>query len=186
MARPAARRPREGFLRFLLAAIGLVSLCVTTVPAVAADDDPDFLELQLGTFDIRHAHTLAVDLEYRSDYKILGWVKPMVGVLTTGRGAVYGYGGFAIDFYFGRRIVVTPSLAIGAYSQGNDVHLGATVPEFRSSFEIAYRFDDRSRLGIMFHHISNAGTTKSNPGAETALVTYAYPLSKIRQRLFGN
>jgi lipid A 3-O-deacylase len=176
-------------LRFRLTIVSLLTLCAATIlalaPARAADDDPDFLELQLGTFDIRHAHTFAADLEYRSGYKILGYVKPMVGMMTTSRGAFYGYGGFAMDIYFGRRIVITPSLAVGAYNQNNDVHLGAWFPEFRSSFEIAYRFDDRSRLGVMFHHISNAGTTKSNPGAETAMLTYAYPLSKLREQLFG-
>lgn len=162
--------------------VGLLTLCAATIPAWA--DDSDFLELQGGAFDIRHAHTAAFGLEYRSDYKILGWVKPMVGMLTTSRGAFYGYGGLALDVFFGNRIVITPSLAVGGYSQGNDVDLGA-VPEFRSSFEVAYRFDDRSRLGVEFHHISNAGIGSRNPGAETLLLTYAYPLTKLREQLFG-
>ncbi|HLI12145.1 MAG TPA: acyloxyacyl hydrolase [Alphaproteobacteria bacterium] len=191
-AAEAAAGLREGVLLRLpclsLALAGLALLLAGT-PAMAgessiiASDDPAFLDLQLGTFDIRHAHTFVGDLEYRSSYKILGVVKPMAGFFATGRGAFYGYGGFAIDLYFGRRIVVTPSEAIGGYYHGNDVDLGAAAPEFRSAIEIAYRFDDRSRLGIMFHHISNAGIGRSNPGAETALVTYSYPLPKLTDQL---
>lgn len=168
-------------MRLLSAVLGLLTLCATTVPARA--DDPAFLDLQLGVFDIRHAHTFAADLEYRSDYKL--WIiKPMVGVLATSRGAFYGYAGFAGDIYFGSRFVVTPSLAIGGYRRGNDVNLGA-VPEFRSAIEMAYRFDDRSRLGFIFHHISNAGITKRNPGAETTMMAYSYPLNKLTEQLFG-
>ena len=188
MAAPCARRPMESPLRFPLALCSLLISSILAVPALAgplSTDDPDFIELQLGSFDIRHAHTFAFDLEYRSDYKILDFVKPMVGLLSTSRGAVYGYGGFAVDLYLGQRFVVTPSLAIGAYSQGNDVELGTAAPEFRSAIEIAYRFDDRSRLGVEFHHISNAGTSKKNPGAETLLLTYAYPLSKLRDQIIG-
>ena len=45
--------------------------------------------------------------------------------------------------------------------------------------------DDRSRLGFEFHHISNAGIGKENPGSETTLLTYSYPLSGLRAALFG-
>ncbi len=161
--------------------LSLLALCLLARPALA--DDPAFLDLQLGTFDVRHAHTPIADLEYRSDYKL--WVlKPMGGFFVTSRGATYVYGGFAVDLFFGNRIVVTPSEAVGAYNHGNDANLGA-IPEFRSSIAVAYRFDDRSRLGVMFHHISNAGLGKSNPGSETALVSYSYPLDKLGS-LFGN
>ncbi|MGO8867805.1 MAG: acyloxyacyl hydrolase [Alphaproteobacteria bacterium] len=168
-------------MRRLSLLLSLLTLCLATGPALA--DDPDFLDLQLGAFDVRHAHTFVGDLEYRSDYKL--WVfKPMAGFFATARGATYVYSGFAVDLFFGDRWVVTPSEAIGAYNHGNDAHLGA-VPEFRSSLAIAYRFDDRSRLGVMFHHISNAGIGVHNPGSETALMTYSYPFDKIRA-LFGN
>jgi len=188
MAAPVTRHSVETSLRAFPLLFSLLIFGVFAFPAFAGSippDDPDFLELQLGSFDIRHAHTFAFDLEYRSDYKIFDVVKPMVGVLSTARGAVFGYGGFAVDFYLGQRFVLTPSLAIGAYSRGNDVDLGTAAPEFRSAFEIAYRFDDRSRLGVEFHHISNAGTAKRNPGAETLLLTYAYPFSKLRDQIIG-
>ena len=167
-------------MRFVSLLLSLFTLGLAVGPAFA--DDPAFLDLELGTFDVRKGHSFIGDLEYRSDYKL--WVfKPMAGFFATGRGATYVYGGFAVDFFFGDRWVATPSEAIGAYNQGNDAHLGA-IPEFRSSLEVAYRFDDRSRLGVMFHHISNAGIGAHNPGSETALMTYSYPFDKI-EAMFG-
>jgi len=49
------------------------------------------------------------------------------------------------------------------YDNGNGKDLGATC-EFRTGAEFAYRFDDRSRLGFTFHHISNAGIARRIPG----------------------
>jgi lipid A 3-O-deacylase len=148
------------------------------------NDDPAFVELQGGVRDLRNYQVPAFDLEYRSDWKLL-YFKPMVGILVSTRDAVYGYGGFALDIYFGNRIVLTPSLAVGAYYKGNDVNLGTWLPEFRDAVEIAYRFDDRSRLGIMFNHVSNAGIGKSNSGTETLMLTYAYPLNKLQGLVGG-
>ena len=102
-------------------------------------------------------------------------VKPFAGLMGTTDGAVYGYGGFLMDIFFGRRIVLTPSLAAGYYSDGNGRDLGHAV-EFRSSIELAYRFDDRSRLGIAFYHLSNAHLDDHNPGTEILGVVYSIPL----------
>ena len=178
-------------MRLPLALVSLLSLCTASVAAHADDffsfgeNDPDFLEVQAGSFDISHAHTAAFGLEYRSDYKLLWIVKPMVGGFATTRGAVYGYAGFAIDLHLGQHVVLTGSEAIGAYGRGNDKNLGPIAPEFRSAIEVAYRFDDDSRLGVLFHHISNAGAGSRNPGAETLMLTYAYPVPKLLDLVLG-
>ncbi len=178
-------------MRFRLALVSLLTLCAASFPARADDffsfgaDDPDLLEVQGGAFDISHAHTAAFGLEYRSDYRLLWVLKPMVGGMATTRGAVYGYGGLAVDLHLGEHVVLTGSEAIGAYGRGNDVNLGVSVPEFRSAIEAAYRFDDGSRLGVLFHHISNAGVGSKNPGAETLMMTYAYPVPKLLEQVFG-
>lgn len=179
-------------MRVTLGLFSLPILGMLSFPALASSDatwysrdDSDFLEFQLGAFNLLPKNTFAYGLEYHSDIKIFDYVKPIVGILSTAQGAVYGYGGFAVDFYLERRIVLTPSLAVGVYGRGNDANLGKVFPEFRSSIQIAYRFDDDSRLGVEFHHISNAGTSSSNLGAETLLLTYAYPLQKLRNDLFG-
>ena len=54
--------------------------------------------------------------------------------------------------------------------------------EFRSQIEFAYRFDDRSRLGLAVSHMSNASIANENPGTESAILYYSVPLSRI----FGN
>ena len=48
--------------------------------------------------------------------------------------------------------------------------------EFNSGVELAYRFAGQSRLGLAFDHISNAGIAKINPGVESLLLVYSYPL----------
>jgi len=74
--------------------------------------------------------------------------------------------------------VLTPSFGVGAYDEGDGKDLGDTI-EFRSQVELAYRFDNRSRVGVAFSHISNAGIGDRNPGTEILNVYYAYPLDAI-------
>lgn len=164
----------------------LAALSVLAVIAAAPvrAEDPDFLAVQAGVFDVGRADDRAgaFALEYRSSFK--AWIfKPFIGIMTTTDEAVYGYGGILVDIFLGhrqQRWVVSPSLAVGGYARGGGKDLGA-VPEFRSGIEIAYRFDDRSRLGLMFHHISNASIGDRNPGTETLVLTYSVPI----RNLFG-
>ena len=95
--------------------------------------------------------------------------------MATSDGGAYGYGGISFDLFFGRRIVLTPSFAAGYYHEGNGRDLGHEV-EFRSGVELAYRFDDRTRLGVLFYHLSNAGLGDHNPGTEVLSLSYSIPL----------
>ena len=159
------------------AAMGIGAI-ICVKPAVA--DDPDFLALSAGVFEIKGDHAAEFRLEYRS--KLEWWIfRPFSGVMLTSDRALYGYGGILLDLYFGRRIVVTPSFAIGAFDRGHGKDLGHTV-EFRSQIEVAYRFPDRSRLGISFNHLSNASISDKNPGAESLMLTYAIPFSRSLDR----
>ena len=101
--------------------------------------------------------------------------------MATSDKAIYGYLGVLIDFYFGRRFVITPSFAPGAWSRGDGKDLGHWV-EFRSQLEFAYRLDDRSRVAVSIGHISNAGLDSTNPGDESVMLTYAVPFSKLLDR----
>ena len=84
-----------------------------------------------------------------------------------------------MDIYFGRRWVLTPSFAPTWWrGKMDDLDLGHGV-EFRSQLEFAYRFDDRSRLGLSISHYSNAGLGDSNPGAESLMVKYSIPLGNF-------
>ena len=93
--------------------------------------------------------------------------------------------GILMDISFGRRVVATPSFAPGYYARGSGYNLGHAI-EFRSQFELAYRFDDRSRLGVSFGHMSNAGIGDKNPGTESLMLNYSIPLSSIAGLFGGN
>jgi hypothetical protein len=98
--------------------------------------------------------------------------------MATTDSAFYGYGGIRLDVFLGRRWVFTPAFAAGLYSDGDGKDLGHVV-EFRSAVEIAYRFDDRSRLGLSLYHLSNASLSDSNQGTEVVTLHYSYPLDKL-------
>ncbi|HJM49686.1 MAG TPA: acyloxyacyl hydrolase [Alphaproteobacteria bacterium] len=138
-------------------------------------DDPAFVVLSLGDTDVKQGgRGVEARVEYRSDTK-LGPVKPFAGLMATNERAVFVYGGVLLDVFFARRWVVTPSFAPGAYGRGGGKELGHWI-EFRTQIDIAYRFDDRARLGLSVGHISNGGVLSShNPGTESLMLTFALP-----------
>ena len=149
-----------------------------TNPATA-DDEPAFISLGAGATGViaDRKQGAVFNVEYRSDYEL--WkIRPFVGGLATSDASLYGYFGFLMDIYFGNRWVLTPNTAVGAYADGDGEDLGHVI-EFRSGFELAYRFDDRSRLGVAVHHLSNASIGDENPGTETALIYYSIPLNSL-------
>ena len=162
----------------LMAAFAAFLVLAFASASNAQADDPDFLSVSLGAFDTFDNKT-AVEgrVEYRSDWKF--WIfKPFSGFMATSDKALYGYLGVLIDLYFGRRFVVTPSFAPGAWSRGDGKDLGHWI-EFRSQLEFAYRLDDRSRFALSISHMSNAGLDSTNPGEESVMLTYALPFSKL-------
>ncbi len=160
--------------------VALAAAIFAAAAGPARADDPDYLVLGAGIFDMGEDEAGEVRLEYRS--KLKWWIfKPFTGVMLTSDVAVYAYGGILLDVYFGRRIVVTPSFAVGAFEEGDGKDLGHTL-EFRSQIEIAYRFADRSRLALSFSHISNASLADSNPGAQSLMLSYALPFDRLLGR----
>jgi hypothetical protein len=160
------------------ASLGAATLGAAT-PARADGDDPSFLAFGLGYYDVNKQNDTAADfrLEYRHGKKF--WIfKPWIGVEGTSDGAFYGAAGILLDIYFGTRVVLTPSFGGGFYADGNGKELGHEI-EFRSQIEIAYRFDDRSRLGLAFSHISNASIGDKNPGVEVLNLYYSLPLDGL-------
>lgn len=163
----------------------LIKVAVMAIIAVAfvrptvADDEPAFIALGAGATGViaDRAQGASFNIEYRSDIDL--WkLRPFVGAFATSDASLYGYFGFLMNIYFGRRWVLIPNTAIGAYAEGDGEDLGHVI-EFRSGFELAYRFDDRSRLGIAVHHLSNASIGDENPGTETALLYYSVPLNSL-------
>jgi lipid A 3-O-deacylase len=146
-------------------------------PAQLASDEASYFDLGIGTFGTRVGHVAPdagegrVELRYGKKLFHLG---PALGLLANTRGGVFGYGGLYADLRLGN-VVITPLGGIGGYHRGNGEHLGGTF-EFRISLAAAYEFANRSRLGLQYGHISNAGTHDINPSDNELLVTYSFPL----------
>ncbi len=166
-------RPRVSILALDVLATGLFGLLAQPVRG----DDPAFLAFGGGYFDINDDKDAAeFRIEYRGGKRF--WIfKPMVGGMATSDAAIYGFVGVNVDLFFGRRFVLTPNFAAGLYHDVDGKDLGHSV-EFRSGIELAYRFDNRSRLGVAFHHISNASLDDNNPGTEILAIVYSLPLGE--------
>jgi lipid A 3-O-deacylase len=139
-------------------------------------EDPPLLSAGVGYFDVVRQDDTATDfrLEYRHNKGL--WIfRPWLGVEATTDGSLFGVVGFETDFHLGERIIFTPSFGAGAYHQGSGPDLGSVL-EFRSQIEVAYRFDDASRIGVAFSHFSNAGIGSSNQGTEIATIYYSVPI----------
>ena len=154
-------------------------------PARAEDHKIDYLAFQVGAYDFGafdggNKTSAGFGLEYRAGWSLF-YVHPFVGVMGTTDSVFYGYGGILIDVPIGGGFYFTPSGALGGYNRGDGQDLGYPL-EFRTGIEVSYRFEHDTRIGLMFHHISNAGLGGSNPGSESLFATFAYPL----KNLFGN
>jgi hypothetical protein len=162
-------------------------LALAAIPFLAAgpalaEDDPSFLSVGAGWWDIIAQDDNQGDfrLEYRHGQRFLHIFKPWAGLEVTSAGGVWGGGGLLVDIYLGRRVVLTGSTGVGGFYKGDGKDLGHEI-EFRSTIELGYRFDDRSRLSLAFGHLSNAGIGDDNPGTEVLTLYYHLPID----RLFG-
>ena len=97
-------------------------------------------------------------------------MRPFIGFLGTDESAYYGYFGLSVDLYFFdcKCFLITPSLAVGAYEDGDQIRMGNTI-EFRSGGDFMYRFRNNVRVGVGVFHISNAGLGYRNPGSEQVI-----------------
>lgn len=176
-------------LGLLVLLLGLVSVSAARAEAPARQVDLVSFGGGYFDFDKNEAHKQSGDfrLEYRWGTSLLpkissyfnSWDQyvqfhPYAGVEVTTLGALYGSGGWAMDGYIGRHGIFTWSEGVGFYNAGNMQTLGSFI-EFRSQAELGWRFDNESRLTAQISHISNAGITKRNPGAEIVGVYFHVP-----------
>ncbi|MFY9287217.1 MAG: acyloxyacyl hydrolase [Alphaproteobacteria bacterium] len=166
--------------------LGLLIILSVLVPFTARAEapvkQPDLISFGGGYFDFDKDEPRKksgdMRLEYRWGLSMLplvssyfnSWDKyvqfhPYAGVEFTTRGLAYVNGGWAMDAYIGRNFIFTWSEGVGFLHPGNTAPLGSFI-EFRSQAELGYRFDNEMRLTAQISHISNAGITKRNPGAE--------------------
>lgn len=171
------------FLKFRIAVFVLIAFAVNPliINVSSADSrpdrentDPDFITLGVGGFDVNDNET-AAQLEIQARLNTRFWIfKPQVGMFITTEHGSYAYMGLLVDAFFGNTLVLSPSFSVGVNHEGEGKQLGGAI-EFRSALEFAYRFSDRSRLGIQIGHLSNAGIYSENPGTEFAILNYSLP-----------
>jgi lipid A 3-O-deacylase len=172
--------------KHLAAGVALTAAAWIGLPhSPAQAQDPSFLNVSAGRFDFNRQQNPSWEagLQYRSDLKL--WIfQPMVGVMHDLHGSTNAYAGISLDIFLGKRLVFRPSFAPSAYIKAGGKDLGGVI-EFRSAAELAYRFDDRSRLGIEIYHLSNAHIYDKNPGEESVTLVYSLPTTTIKS-WFGN
>lgn len=155
--------------RILLA---LVAAASVASPAFATD----YLTGYAGIYDVSQGDDYAGEFGVEYRYKdVFHGLRPLAGIMATTDSAVYGYAGLTWDLFLSDSIILSPNFAAGAYHHGDGKDLGYGV-EFKSGIELAYQFENQSRLGVAFNHISNASLGNDNPGTENLIVTYSHPL----------
>ena len=95
-----------------------------------------------------------------------------VGVAGTEDSSFWAYAGGRYTFRLDRRWDFSVGLAAGVYEQGDGKDLGGTL-EFRSHYEFSYRVDERSRVSVVFYHLSNAGIYDLNPGSNSIVLAWS-------------
>lgn len=167
---------------FPAALLVLFILFFGLVPPAFAQSDPParggLLDWRIGSVDIRDSVKInAFSLEYTWD-KHWGPLVPQTGLIVTSQTALYAYAGLGLEFCPLADWLIIPRLNIGLYHSFSDQGLGNTL-EFFSSVEVAYRFKDQSRLGLILGHLSNARLGLENPGTEFLFLGYTVPLDQL-------
>ena len=167
-------------MRRLFAAVLALALCAPYA-AHADDQSSDLISFGAGFMDFDKSEpkrqSTDLRLEYRFGESLLPLLStsfstkddaqfhPFLGYEVTSRNAEYGVGGFVMDWDFCQHGIFSWSEGLGYFAHGDMSTLGSTF-QFRSQAEIGYRFDNNMRLTTEFSHISDAKTTRYNPGAE--------------------
>ena len=162
--------------RHLSALFFALMLSSVLMPATAEAEDLSAWAFSIGSFEFIDSRfeALEVGIEYRFDTFPFWFMElqPVLGVSGTDEDQIWAYGGFRWDLTDGPWIP-TIGFAVAAYDEGDGKDLGGVI-EFRSSIDLAYQFDNGSRLGLSFYHLSNASIYDINPGSESLVLTYSF------------
>lgn len=116
-------------------------------------------------------------------------IEPALGLTANDDGGTYGYLSFRLDLAetaaaltggeppppaAHRRWRLIGYTGLGHYRPGDGGReLGGPL-EFRSGLELSRRMGPRSRLGLSFDHLSNAGVYDPNPGSESLVLVWTW------------
>lgn len=107
-------------------------------------------------------------------------LRPVIGLMRTRYASHYVFAGITRESKFSTNdtgFLLSVDFAPGLYLHGGneDVNLGFWL-QFRSGVNLVYEFADHTRIGLGYHHLSNASLAEENPGTETLTITYSVRL----------
>lgn len=167
--------------RFLIS-FALLCALLFTPAQVRAKETTGFLSFSLGMYNaIDTPKELEARIEYRPDtYVFIKELKPWAGLDLTSELSAWAGAGLLLDLKLAENIYLLPSFGIGLYAQGNSETDLDFPLAFRSQLELAYRFENSSRISLAFSHLSNASLGRHNPGAESLVLYYHKPLQAVQ------
>jgi len=160
-------------------AVALLLLCT---PSLDASSRCDQFSVYGGAFDFMRTRHRAFELgleykfypNWRAPLDFLNF-RPLLGIMANMEMSTYLYGGINFDLFLVRHLVISPGFAAGWYNQCDGKNLGFPI-EFRSGIELMWQWDDCTRIGFHFYHLSNAGLGSRNPGSESIVLQYDIPI----------
>lgn len=135
-----------------------------------------YFSFNLGIYNMRSSkHTQALfDAALYPPWK-LWFINFYGGLFVSTNTCSMIYAGITIPISFLDRCVFRISLAPGIFvARDNEADLKFPL-EFRTSIRLAVQLNKKSRLGLEFSHVSNAGLGLTNPGTETLVVSFEMP-----------
>jgi hypothetical protein len=143
---------------------------------VEVQPNSGFFGLSVGMYDpFTHGRQAAsLNFEFQPGVKVAGILQPLFGGLVTTNGALMGYGGVGLPIKLDSHWMLMPSVAVGAYHGGGGVDLDRGIG-FRVGTELAYVYDDNSRIGLNFHVLTNGTSMGRSDRTEVIGLTYTVP-----------
>lgn len=144
---------------------------------VDVQDNQSFFGLSIGAYDPFTHDDLAASLgiEYQPGIKIAGLLQPLFGAMATNDGTFLGYGGLGVPVELNSNWMLMPSAAIGYYEDGDGYDLDRHAV-YRIGAELAYVFENKSRLGLNAHVITNGKSFDSEDRTEVISLMYTMPI----------
>lgn len=164
----------HSLLRRYLASLSAITLLAFSI--VTHADDSEEIVVSVGAYDAFENTSTEIGIEYR--FKPLESVEnltPAVGIGANSDDDYWLYGGFRYRMGFAQKWVFSPHIAAVLYEHGDGIDLGGNL-QFRTGADIAYTLQNKSRIGIGIYHLSNFGLDDENPGTESIIINYSFPL----------
>ena len=167
-------------VKLILVTILMVNFSMTAQAQGDSDYNYPMLNLTagiIGVLDGAPKNANRFGIEYRAK-PITSWkIIPAYGYSWSINGTKYIYSDLKHDFNFLNNWVFTFSLGTGLFDNNDNLDLGHAI-EFRTGFELTYRFKNDYRLGLSAYHLSNSRLSSKNPGTESIVASLLIPLGK--------